>query len=204
MEEDTLLWTKFQLRRSILERLKSVRAAQLQEWSADVARILQNEEGLWQNPGIVALFGGLRDEPDLISYFLPWLRDQGWRTALFAIEGTQLLPYEVTRSADLERGPLGAWVPVRRAEHEIAPADLSLILVPGLAFGESDGSRLGRGGGYFDRLLARPEVRARRIGVAFEIQVVESVPCEAHDARVPELVTNDQHRRFEPRANPQG
>ncbi|HYF34923.1 MAG TPA: hypothetical protein VD994_06490, partial [Prosthecobacter sp.] len=121
MEEDTLLWTKFQLRRSIIERLKAVPGSQLQEWSGDLAQGLQRVEGLWQNPGIVAMFGGLRDEPDLISYFMSWMRDQGWRTVLFAIEGTELLPYEVTCSADLERGPLGAWVPMRRPEHEVAP-----------------------------------------------------------------------------------
>jgi 5-formyltetrahydrofolate cyclo-ligase len=196
MEEDTLLWTKFQLRRSIRERLKSVPGSHLQDWSADVARCLQEKEGLWQAPGLVALFGGLRDEPDLISYFLPWVRTQGWRTILFAIEETELLPYEVTCSADLERGALGAWEPVRRAQHAVSVAELSVILVPGLAFDETDGVRLGRGGGYYDRLLANPAVVARRIGVAFETQVVPTVPREAHDSRVHELVTEAHWRTF--------
>src|SRR6476661_2489069 len=103
MEEDTLLWTKFELRRSIRDRLKAVSGAQLQDWSADLAANLQKKAGLWDTPGTVALFGGLRDEPDLISYFLPWARQQGWRTILFAVQASQLLPYEVTCSADLER-----------------------------------------------------------------------------------------------------
>jgi 5-formyltetrahydrofolate cyclo-ligase len=197
MDDDTQLWTKFQLRRSIRERMKAVGGSQLQEWSWGVAQTLQAQTQIWHSPGIVALFGGLRDEPDLISYLLPWLRERGWRTVLFAIQETELLPYEVTCSADLERGPLGAWEPVRRRGHEVAAQDLTVVLVPGMAFAAAGGIRLGRGGGYFDRLLARPEVTARRVGVAFEMQVLEEVPREPHDACVQALATEVCWREFE-------
>ena len=120
MDRDTMLWTKFELRRSMRDRLRAIPASQLQEWSMEVAAMLQRRGPLWERKGVVAMFGGLRDEPDLISFFLPWAREQGWRTALFAIEGPDLLPFEVRTSADLERGPLGAWVPVRRPEHAIS------------------------------------------------------------------------------------
>ena len=196
MEEDTVLWTKFQLRRSMQEQLRALSARQVQEWSAEVATSLQQRADLWQKPGWVALFGGLRAEPDLISYFLPWLHQLGWRTVLFAIQGSELLPYEVTKSADLERGVLGAWVPVMRPGQEVAPEVLDVILVPALAFAESDGSRLGRGGGYYDRFLAKPGIRARRVGVGFETQVTPTVPCEPHDSRVQELVTEKRWRTF--------
>lgn len=197
MEEDTLLWTKFEARRSIRDRLRDVPGTQLQDWSAGVACRLQEKQGLWESPGLVALFGGLRNEPDLISFFLPWLREQGWRTVLFAIRSTELVPYEVTASADLERGPLGAWEPVARPTHEIAPEDLDVILVPALAFAATDGTRLGRGKGYYDRLLGGPGMKARRIGVGFEMQVLPSVPAEPHDSRVHELVTEKVWRTFE-------
>jgi 5-formyltetrahydrofolate cyclo-ligase len=196
MEEDTLLWTKFEARRSIRDRLRAVPGTQLQEWSAAVASRLQTKPDLWENPGTVALFGGLRDEPDLISFFLPWLREAGWRTVLFAIRSTELVPYEVKVSADLARGVLGAWEPVPRPDHQVAPEDFNVILVPGLAFAESDGTRLGRGKGYYDRLLDGNAVKARRIGVGFEMQVLPQVPREPHDSRVQELVTEKQWREF--------
>jgi 5-formyltetrahydrofolate cyclo-ligase len=196
MEEDTVLWTKFEARRSIRDRLRAVPGTQLQEWSAQVASHLQAKSDLWQAPGTVALFGGLRDEPDLISFFLPWLRAQGWRTVLFAIRSTELVPYEVKVSADLERGVLGAWEPVQRPEREVAPEEFDVILVPGLAFAETDGTRLGRGKGYYDRLLGEQGVIARRIGVGFEMQVLPAVPREPHDSRVHELVTEKQWRNF--------
>lgn len=196
MEEDTVLWTKFEARRSIRDLLRAVPGTLLQEWSAAVASQLQSKTDLWDRPGVISLFGGLRAEPDLISFFIPWLRDAGWRTVLFAIRDTHLVPYEVKTSADLERGALGAWEPVPRAAHEVNPADIGIVLVPGLAFDAADGTRLGRGKGYYDRLLGEQAPMARRIGVGFEMQVIPNVPREPHDSRVRELVTETGWRTF--------
>lgn len=88
-------------------------------------------------------------------------------------------------------------VPEPRGGEPITPADLSAILVPGLAFDRA-GQRLGRGAGYYDRFLAGLE-RERTadtglptlIGVCFDGQVVERVPTEAHDRRV-EFVVSEQ------------
>ena len=63
---------------------------------------------------------------------------------------------------------------------------LDLVLVPGVAF-DLNGRRLGRGKGYYDRLLA--EFEGWTCGVAFDQQVVEAVPSEPHDMRLTCLVT---------------
>jgi len=186
--------TKADLRRSIREQLRGVEAGELAAWSARLVAWLKSAEGCWAGGGTVALFGGLRNEPDLLTGFTPWLRERGWRTVLFAVVGVELVPHEVRTVAEMKRGPLGVWEPVQTAA--VPLHELTLILVPGLAFAASDGARLGRGGGYYDRLLARPEVRARRIGVAFEVQVLTTVPREEHDACVPELVTERGWRRI--------
>ncbi len=70
----------------------------------------------------------------------------------------------------------------------VDPATLDLILVPGVAF-TTAGHRLGRGGGYYDRLLADLPGRVRRVGVCHAGQVVTSVPVEPHDAGVDDLVS---------------
>lgn len=187
MAETDDLWTKDAFRRSIRERLKAVPDGTLRRWSDLLVERLKARTDLWETPGTVALFGGLRNEPDLVSAFLPWLRERGWRTVFFAVEGTQLIPIEVQSVADLKRGPLGVWEPAGGTP--VTLADLDVILVPGLAFALRDGVRLGRGGGYYDRLLANPEIRARLVGVAFHIQLLPDLPCEEHDVRVPDLVT---------------
>lgn len=75
-----------------------------------------------------------------------------------------------------------------RPPHEwIEPTALDAVIVPGVAF-TTDGHRLGRGGGYYDRWLASLPGSIRRIGVGFAAQVVPDLPIEPHDATVDELV----------------
>ena len=68
------------------------------------------------------------------------------------------------------------------------PEDVDLVIVPGLAFDER-GGRLGRGAGFYDRVLGGLRPGAWKIAVAFECQIVESVPMEEHDQRVHAIVT---------------
>ena len=70
----------------------------------------------------------------------------------------------------------------------IDPADLGLILVPGLAF-DAAGHRLGRGKGFYDRFLTDAPRAAHRLGLAFAFQILDRVPAEAHDRRVDAIVT---------------
>jgi 5-formyltetrahydrofolate cyclo-ligase len=60
------------------------------------------------------------------------------------------------------------------------PETIDLILVPGVAFSR-DKHRLGRGGGFFDRLLAGRAANAFKLAICFSFQVVDRVPTEAHD-----------------------
>ena len=70
----------------------------------------------------------------------------------------------------------------------IDPGEIEAVLVPGLAFDRA-GRRLGRGGGFYDRLLSTSGFRAAKIGIAFGAQVVEAVPGNERDVRVDWLVT---------------
>ncbi len=56
---------------------------------------------------------------------------------------------------------------------------IDLVLIPGMAF-DVKGNRMGRGAGYYDRILKRT-LRALKVGVAFKFQMVEQIPVEAHD-----------------------
>lgn len=68
------------------------------------------------------------------------------------------------------------------------PGEIDAALIPGLAW-DRDGHRLGRGGGYYDRLLAHPEWRGFRCGLFFAAQETPSVPREAWDIRLDAIVT---------------
>ena len=75
------------------------------------------------------------------------------------------------------------------AEGEIVPdIDIDAVLAPGLAF-DRHGRRLGFGGGWYDRMLARCRSDAVFFALAFEEQVVLEVPAEPHDIRMHWLAT---------------
>jgi len=75
--------------------------------------------------------------------------------------------------------------PAESAE-ELTPDKADMMLVPAAAFGR-DGSRLGRGGGFYDRYLENFE--ALTVGICREEFLFDSVPCEAHDRKVDAVVT---------------
>ena len=70
----------------------------------------------------------------------------------------------------------------------IEPISLDCVIYPGLAFTRGL-SRLGQGGGYYDRLSAKIADNCARIGVCFETQLVDTLPQYGHDAKVHWVVT---------------
>lgn len=105
--------------------------------------------------------------------------DQAAKTLSFwRIEGPQ----------DLEPGPFGILQPKLIESRSFKPRSADLILVPGLLFGKN-GSRLGWGQGFYDRYLAGEGGVAVSIGLAFDVQVSDMLPQEAHDKPVDWLLT---------------
>ncbi|WP_407402094.1 5-formyltetrahydrofolate cyclo-ligase [Sodaliphilus sp.] len=73
----------------------------------------------------------------------------------------------------------------------VNPDIIDLIIVPAVAL-DMQGHRLGRGKGYYDRLL--DTTGAYTIGVALDFQLVENVPVEEHDKRLNAVVTASKHQ----------
>lgn len=73
---------------------------------------------------------------------------------------------------------------------QVDPAELEVILVPGVAF-DLKGRRLGWGKGYYDRLLGRLPPACVSIGLAFSCQIFDQLPQLAHDRKVAAIVTEE-------------
>ena len=69
---------------------------------------------------------------------------------------------------------------------DIPPEQFDLILVPGVAF-DWNGNRLGRGLGFYDRLLAKTS--GLKCGVGYDFQLIGKIPTEPHDTKVNFIVT---------------
>lgn len=68
----------------------------------------------------------------------------------------------------------------------VPASEIGFAVIPGMAFDRS-GGRLGRGKGYYDRLL--PSLICLKAAVAYGHQLVEEVPVEAHDVRMDMVIT---------------
>jgi len=96
-------------------------------------------------------------------------------------------------SDDVVTGRYGVPEP---AEGPVWPVqDIDFIIVLALAYDRS-GARLGRGGGFYDRFLAEPGMRAITCGLSFAEQLVNELPADKHDRPMDILVTNKEVLRF--------
>ena len=89
---------------------------------------------------------------------------------------------EFKQGAPLRNGPMD--IPEPAATRTVLPAEIDLYLAPGLAFDRS-GTRIGYGGGWFDRLLAQAAPDAKIFGLCYPTQIsAETLPRQPHDIPV--------------------
>ena len=89
---------------------------------------------------------------------------------------------------ELEKGPYGIYQPKREFMRKVMLKSIDLAVIPGLAF-DTEGNRLGRGVGYFDRFLAKLSKHNIPVfGVAFKFQMIKKLPMFSHDIPVSEVL----------------
>lgn len=133
----------------------------------------------------LAVYLASADEIDLSDFIVSALRER----AVLAAPRWNGKGYELARLTSLaavKPGPHGILEPDGR-QTAVDAGTVSVWLVPGLAFTD-DGRRLGYGGGWYDRLLADAAPSAMTLGVTYDWQVVDDLPCEPHDVRLHGLV----------------
>jgi len=188
------------VKKELRTRLRSVLAAipadQLVQRSRLAAERLFNEPE-YQKAEIMMVYLSHKHEADTTPIVLQAWRDHkrvlapqiGW-------ESRQMVPVEINNLDEdvAVNNPLGIREPVRGA---VIPIELiDLVIVPGLGF-DAHGNRLGRGRGFYDRFLGRPQFRGVRCGFALQEQVIDEIPASPHDVMVHLLVTDEMVLRFE-------
>ena len=91
---------------------------------------------------------------------------------------------------DLIPSTFGIKEPKRERAQLLSPEEIDLFFVPGVAF-DFTGTRLGFGGGYYDRLLAGLPYKPI-IALAFEIQITSQLPCGPFDIKMKKIITEDR------------
>jgi 5-formyltetrahydrofolate cyclo-ligase len=97
---------------------------------------------------------------------------------------------KLQRWDDLSLGAYSILEPRDDCIRETPASSVELLIIPGIVF-DQHGNRLGHGMGYYDRLLKKIS-QAHSIGLAFECQLIESLPAEEHDEKVEMIVTENR------------
>jgi 5-formyltetrahydrofolate cyclo-ligase len=106
----------------------------------------------------------------------------------------RMLPVEITAvQTSLTTNERGLREPI--SGKPIPVAFIDLVIVPGIGF-TPDGHRIGRGMGFYDRFLAQPDFMGLSCGLAFDEQLVPTLPVLDHDMPLSMLVTDRGIRRF--------
>jgi 5-formyltetrahydrofolate cyclo-ligase len=173
----------------------AARAALSDEHRDDAARAVAHhffESIAFAPEDVIAGYWRIRDELDC-QPILVRLMDGGQKVVLPVVQGDeQPLDLRVWEAdAPLYEAGFGTLAP-----SDLAPrAEPDVVLMPLLGF-DSSGTRLGYGGGYYDRTLAALPKKPMLIGLAFAAQELASIPREAHDVPLHAVVTENGVRFF--------
>lgn len=196
--------SKDELRRLMKARLSSLSATQKQASSRKACRLLQQTLPP-ENFDALLCYYPLKTEISPLDVAHAFL-EQGKTVAL---PRTDVTNHEMTFSSleprlaleqQITRGSFGIAEPhggTRFSLRDLPSGAAVLLVAPGLAFAKN-GSRLGRGGGFYDKKIAVLREEAALCGVSlvvcgfcFALQLVQNVPCESHDAPVDAVVCED-------------
>ena len=130
---------------------------------------------------------------------------QGKRVAVPLVDASavSMIPLQIQDpEKDLVPGYYGIPEPDPQKSLRVAAREIDAAIIPGSVF-DINGGRLGYGGGYYDRFLVNDAPQAKRVGFAFEMQVIENVPVQPHDQPLDILITekrivNITHKTKEP------
>lgn len=176
--------TKKELRQQI-KQLKAMTPVAVRKVEADMVFNTIMKMPVWQEAQHILCYWSLPDELPTHETVNNWFAC-GKNIYLPRVKGDDLeiVPYLGADSLD-DNNKFHIGEPVGEA---VDPSCLELIIVPAVALDEKR-NRLGRGKGYYDRLLST--THCPTIGVACGFQLVEEVPVEPHDRPLDYVVTSD-------------
>lgn len=182
---------KDDIRRSIKARKALLSAVEKAQAAARVFEKLEQSAAFAMAERIL-MYHSLPDELSTREFIDRWASRKQFFLPRVNGMNLEVLPYHRSRLAQ------GAFLIEEPQGDEVVPADtIELIVVPAVAY-DRNGNRVGRGKGYYDRLLA--ETRALKVGVGYDFQLVEEIDAEPHDIPVDIVITESaritvRHRR---------
>jgi 5-formyltetrahydrofolate cyclo-ligase len=144
-----------------------------------------------KNAGVLFFFASFRTEVDTLETIKVSLSG-GKRVVLPKVDKGRriLLLYEIKHMDELSSGYMGIPEPSVTTEDRMLDInDVDAAIIPGAGF-DMTGNRIGYGAGYYDILLSGLKKDIPLVSLAYEEQIVDSIPSEPHDRKVHMIVTD--------------
>lgn len=182
-----MLKAKGTIRKEILRKLNNQAAEEALKKSRIIKEKLTSSPE-FKKSSIVMLYASMPGEVTTDEIIEEALR-AGKKVALPRCTSLKaIVPKEIRDKNGLEKSSFGIREP-KKTQKDIHLGEIDIVVVPGVAF-DGNNSRLGRGGGYYDRFLKNLPRGTPIIGLAFDFQIVESLPQDSHDIPVSKVITN--------------
>lgn len=148
-------------------------------------KVLQLEE--ISNAGTILLYHALPDEVDtsILLHSLSNRLSGSKRVLLPVVDGENLVLKEFVPNL-MQDGYMNILEP---EGDSVSPGEVDLAIIPGVAF-DPRCNRMGRGKGFYDRLL--PNMTCKKIGIGFHFQIIDEIPCEPFDSPLDMVITDKQ------------
>ncbi|MBR5319433.1 MAG: 5-formyltetrahydrofolate cyclo-ligase [Peptococcaceae bacterium] len=188
MHQDIRL-VKNQLRQQYKQIRNRLTADQVISYSDSIARQLFATD-FWQQSSTVMLYLSFQNEVITEAiYQRGWQEGKTMLLPICAPEGGLMEMSVITSFDQLEPNRYGIGELPEHLQQLIAPEQIDVCLIPGIAFDHA-GTRLGFGAGYYDRYLPRVNPSAKRIALAYECQMhSETLPRDAYDLPMQYILT---------------
>lgn len=178
---------KSEIRRNMRRLRMMLSEMEKEEAATDVFAKLENTAAFMMADNIL-IYHSLPDELSTISFIKKWNGRKHFFLPRVNGVNLDLLPYI---ESELERGAFDIEEPTGSNLADVE--DIDLMIIPAVAFDRS-GNRLGRGKGFYDRLLS--STKATKVGVGYEFQLLEEVPSEPHDIPMDMVITQYSYLKF--------
>ena len=183
------LQNKKSIRKFILEKREQVPANIRNQWDESIFNLLINSE-VYKNATVIFIFVSYNSEVNTHKIIEHALKNSKTiYVPKITSKGQLMEVFEIKSLKDLKIGYFGILEP-----QETCPIGdqnkIDLILMPGVAF-DRQGGRVGYGKGFYDKFLDKMDKKVDKIALAYDFQILDSVPIDEFDVKINGFITNN-------------
>ena len=182
---------KQELRQKLLSHLLSLTKNEIKRRSNNVEENLSNLP-IYKGAKKVMAYYPLRGEVDVLKMIRKDLTEKQFCFPVMDLKTKSIRAFRVKNlDEDFVSGPYGVMEPDVRKTEEMDIKEIDMVIVPGLGF-DYQKNRLGRGAGFYDRFLENLAPSIKKVGIAFECQLLENLPIHLPTDQKVDIVVSEK------------